>query len=138
MLEGICVKTAMASPGIMIAIKDLLDRKFLQRSILQEVVTSNGIDSRVGPGGAAGGKIVLDGSDSTLLEPVDVVGDVISVQSSVVMSHVIMVLELVNNAVAEELGTLIISPIGVSIVPGEIGVKLFVVLGDELLGLAEL
>jgi len=128
----------MASPGIMIAIKDLLDRKFLQRSILQEVVTSNGIDSRVGPGGAAGGKIVLDGSDSTLLEPVDVVGDVISVQSSVVMSHVIMVLELVNNAVAEELGTLIICPIGVSIVPGEIGVKLFVVLGDELLGLAEL
>lgn len=81
---------------------------------------------------------MLNGSDSTLLEPVDVVGDVISVQSSVVMSHVIMILELVNNAVAEEFGTLIIGPIGVSIVPAEIGVKLFVVLGNELLGLTEL
>ena len=81
---------------------------------------------------------MLDRADGTVLNPVDVVRDVLSVEASVMMLHMIVVVEMTNDTTAEEMRPLIISPIGVSIVAEEVGIMLLVESSNKLLCLAEL
>ena len=73
-----------------------------------------------------------------MLEPVDVVWQVLRVQSRVVMLHVAVILDLVDHARAEEFFALIVSPIRVRIVAEEVRAHLGVEISDQLLGLLEL
>ena len=81
---------------------------------------------------------MLDRADGTMLDPIDVVWDVLGVEASVMMLNVVMVIEVTNDAGAEEMRPLVISPVGVGIVAEEMSIMLLVESGDELLRLAEL
>ena len=55
--------------------------------------------------------MVLDRGHGTLLKPVDVVWDVLSVETSVVLKHMLVVSPILREPKAEMIESLIISPI---------------------------
>lgn len=122
----------------MVAIQDLLDGERLHLAGLEEDVTLDGIDGGVGPRCGASGEVVADLGDSAVLQPVDVLWNVLGVEAGVVMLHVMMVRQLAGKSTAQELRSFLISPVGVSIVPKEVGVHLGVMFDNELLRLSEL
>jgi len=137
-LEGVGVETSVAAPGTVVAVNDLLHREGLHLAGLEEDVALDNINSDMGPGGGARGQLVLDSGDGAVLEPVDVVGNVLGVEAGVMVLHVMMVLQLTHDATAQELSSLVICPVGVGVVAEEVGIHLGVEFSDELLRLAEL
>ena len=81
---------------------------------------------------------MLDRRNSTMLEPIDVIWQVFSVQPRIVMLHVMMIFEFADNAAAEELSTLFICPIRIRVVTEEVAAHLRVKVRDCLLRLREL
>ena len=73
-----------------------------------------------------------------MLEPIDIVWQVLCVQPRVVMLHVVVIFELTDDATAEEQCTLLICPIRIRIVAKEVRAHLSIKVGDELLRLREL
>ena len=128
----------MTTPTCMIAIKNLLHGQTLHLSSFQENITVNGIDCSVSPRGWTGGQVVCHGRNCTVFDPVDVIRDVLCVQSCIMVRHVMVVFEVTDDAAAQKLVSLSISPVWVSIVTEEVGVKLGIELSDKRLCLAEL
>lgn len=90
----------MATPGCVITVKDLLDGELLHLSRLEVVVSSNSVNGSMSPRSSARSQIMLHWSDSSMLQPVDVEGNMLSVQARIVMSHVVVILERANNTIA--------------------------------------
>lgn len=81
---------------------------------------------------------MLDAADGTMLNPVDVIGNVLSVQAGVVMHDVIVILECIDEPTAQEVLPLVVCPVRVGVVSKEVCPHLGIVLGDVLLSLTEL
>ena len=73
-----------------------------------------------------------------MLEPIDVIGQVLCVQPRVVVLQGFVVSELADDAAAEELCALLICPIRVRVVAEEVRLHLRIEISNELLRLLEL
>lgn len=73
-----------------------------------------------------------------MLQPVDVQRNVLSIQSSIVVHHHIVIFKLTGETIAEELGTLLICPVRVGIVSKEVALQLSIELCNVLLSPSEL
>lgn len=69
----------MATPGSVITVKDLLNGELLHLTRLEVIVASNGVNGSMGPRSSARSQIMLHWSDSSMLQPVDVEGNMLSV-----------------------------------------------------------
>ena len=68
-----------------------------------------------------------------MLQPVDVQRNVLSIQSSIVVHHHIVIFKLTGETIAEELGTLLICPVRVGIVSKEVALQLSIEFCNVLL-----
>ena len=73
-----------------------------------------------------------------MLQPIHVIGDVLCVQSCIVVLHVVVIFQFTDDAAAQKLVSLGIGPVRVGIMAEEVGVELGIEFSDVRLGLAKL
>ena len=127
-LESVVHQTTVATVGVGIAIDELLLRKVVEGTGLDGNDTFNGSDGRESPAGTAG-SLILDGVDSSLLSPINSLGNV----GSLVLSNFVGSQVLLHHATAGS-GSLelVVGHISEGGETEGVGVTLLVLLIDEV------